>query len=91
MRRTTLLAAGLATAAILAPATASASPACFGTTGTEVVCVDPLGQTVYSDCVYLGSGPCRPVHVPGPTASCEGVFDCDLIAFCLVAVDICVL
>ena len=54
-----------------APAMAQTT-VCAGTTGTFVVCTDPIGGTVTSDCVYLGPPPCMWVTIPGPTLSCGG-------------------
>jgi hypothetical protein len=77
------LAAGLVTAAVLAPAgTAHAEPSCFGTSGTVVVCVDPTGTTYYQDCVYLGGDTCTPVTVPGPSVTCGGMVTCDFEVAC---------
>lgn len=89
-RRRRLLAVALAAAAVSLPAAASAAPVCAGTTGTEYVCVDPVGQPLYSDCVYLGEPPCTPVTVPGPGVSCDGLVDCRALALCFAIVDICV-
>lgn len=89
MRPSTLLAAALAAAAVSMPTAASAAPVCAGTTGTEYVCVDPLGRTLYSDCVYVGSPPCTPVNVPGPAVSCDGVLDCRVFSVCFATIDIC--
>ena len=71
MRRITIFIAAIA--ATLGMATAAhANPTCVGTTGTAYVCVDPIGGTLYSDCVYVGQPPCIPVTVPGPIVTCGG-------------------
>ena len=57
-----LLATGLALGAALA-GTGTAN-ACYGTQRTITVCT--ANAVVYSDCVYAGSGPCKPVVVEGP-------------------------
>lgn len=93
MRRTLSFAVAFAATAV-APTAAYAQPACVGTSGTEVVCVDPLGRTYYSDCVYLGSSTCTPVAVNGPAVTCEGLVDCDrligTLSLCFATVDICI-
>ena len=73
-RRATLFGAGLMGAGSLflaAPAQA-AIPVCAGTQTTVVICVDPTGGTLYSDCIYAGPPPCTYVTVPGPTVQCGG-------------------
>lgn len=73
-KRATLFGAGV----LMAGTIFTASPAmaqttvCAGTAGTVVVCTNPTGGTVTSDCVYLGPPPCMNVTVPGPTLSCGG-------------------
>ena len=57
-----LLVAGLALGAVLAGN--GTANACYGTQNTATACT--ADATVYSDCVYLGSGPCKPVSVDGP-------------------------
>lgn len=84
MRRSLLLlAAGLA--AVVPAGAASAAPPstwfCAGTASTAVFCVDPIGGVLYTDCVYLGSGPCTPVSVPGPLLACGGPL-IDPILYC---------
>ena len=72
MKRTVLsFGAGLLMAAGLA-LPAAAAEVCVGTQELLYVCVDPVGRTYYSDCVYVGSPPCVPVNVPGPTLYCGG-------------------
>lgn len=44
--------------------TGTASAACYGTQQTATVCT--ANATVYKDCIYLGSGVCRPITVTGP-------------------------
>lgn len=56
---------------VAAPAQASI-PICAGTQATVVLCVDPTGGTLYSDCIYAGPPPCIWVTVPGPTIQCGG-------------------
>lgn len=69
MRRA-LVVLGLVAASLgLAP---SALAACAGTERTVVVCVNPTGQILYSDCVVVVAPPCIPVDVPGPTIQCGG-------------------
>lgn len=73
-KRATLFGAGLMMAGSLfvaSPATAQTT-VCAGTAGTVVVCTDPTGGTVITDCIYAGPPPCVPVTVPGPTLSCGG-------------------
>ena len=60
-----LMAAGLALPA-------SAAEVCAGTQALVFVCVDPVGDTIYTDCVYVGPPPCVTVTVPGPSVSCGG-------------------
>lgn len=85
MRRL-LLVAAVCLAATVPGGTASATPPstwfCAGTASTAVFCVDPLGRVLYSDCVYLGSGSCTPVSVPGPALACGGPL-IDPILVCL--------
>lgn len=57
-----LLATGLALGAALAGT--GTAHACYGTQKTITVCT--ANVVVYSDCVYLGTGPCKPVSVDGP-------------------------
>lgn len=75
MRRKATLVGAVLTAAgslfVAAPAQASI-PVCAGTQATVVLCVDPTGGTLYSDCIYAGSPPCTTVTVPGPTIQCGG-------------------
>lgn len=73
-RKATLFGAGVMAAGSLfvaAPAQA-AVPVCAGTQRTIILCVDPVGRTLYEDCIYTGSPPCTPVSVPGPTIQCGG-------------------
>lgn len=74
MKGTRLLAAAALTAGLMAVApAASADENCVGAEGTLVVCVDPLGQTIYDTCVYTGGEECTPVSVPGPVITrCDG-------------------
>jgi len=44
--------------------TGTASAGCYGTQQTATVCY--ANRVVYTDCVYAGSGPCKPVSVIGP-------------------------
>ena len=78
-RRTTLFGAGLMVAgSMFLAAPAQAGPlVCAGTASTAVICVDPTGGTLYSDCVYLGPPPCTNVTVPGPVTYCGGILYCD--------------
>lgn len=68
--KSTLFGVGLIAAATLGPAT-PAQAACFGTTNTVILCVDPTGSTLYEDCVVIIEDPCHPVSVPGPKVWCE--------------------
>lgn len=61
-----LTAAALAVGMIAVAPTASADEACVGTEETVLVCAEPLGRTLFSDCVYVGGDTCMPVSVPGP-------------------------
>ena len=73
-KRATLFGASVFIAGSLftaAPAMAQTT-VCAGTANTAVVCTDPTGGTVASDCVYLGPPPCTWVTIPGPTLSCGG-------------------
>ena len=78
----TLLAAGLACAAVLVPAPAYADATCLGTSGTVVVCADPTGKTYWSDCVYAGGDTCTQVTVPGPAVTCGGMLNCEVHIVC---------
>lgn len=69
--RKILVILGLVAASVTIGAPA-AHAACVGTDRTVVVCVDPTGQTLYSDCVHVVIPPCIPVNVPGPTIYCGG-------------------
>lgn len=47
---------------------------CFGSNGTVKACADSSKITVslkpfITDCVYLGTGPCKPVTVPRPVVT----------------------
>ena len=72
MRVRLLAAAALAAASVMATGGTS-SAACFGTSNTVVLCVnpgalptvDPTGSS-YDDCVWIGDR-CEPVSVPIPT------------------------
>ena len=95
MRSRILVAAALAAAALSTGSAADAAT-CVGTAQTAVVCVtvnygalpkvDPNGNN-YSDCVYVGAPPCRPVSVDYPsvtpgsgqliTYSCGGILYCN--------------
>lgn len=72
MRRTLIAAVVTGIAALSAAPALSAT--CVGTANIGRVCstVSPTGGTLYSDCVYLGGGPCTPVTVPGPTGCITG-------------------
>lgn len=64
-----LLAVAALAGALFVAAPASAD--CYGTQNVGVVCSTVnLGGTLYEDCVYLGSGPCTPVSVPGGPQGC---------------------
>ena len=67
-----LLVVSAVAAAALSVGAAPASAGCYGTTGTLVVCVDPTGPPLWSDCVHTGSSTCTPVDVPGPAVQCSG-------------------
>ena len=70
MRRILIVLGVVAASFGIAPA---AFGACAGTANTVVICVDPTGQTLYSDCVYYVIKPgCATVTVPGPTIQCGG-------------------
>lgn len=70
MRRILIMLGVIAASLGIAPA---AFGACAGTQNTVVICVEPTGQTIYSDCVYYVIKPgCIPVSVPGPTIQCGG-------------------
>lgn len=70
--------AGLMAVATLAAPAAAQVPVCAGTTSTAYVCIEPTGQTLITDCVYVGPPPCTPVSVPGPTVTCGGALISDL-------------
>ena len=79
-RRATLFGAGLLAAGSVFVTAAPAQAACFGTTNTVIVCVDPTGSTLYEDCAVIIEPPCHPVSVPGPKVWCEptnGPLVCD--------------
>lgn len=69
MRRIIVVLSIVAASLGIAPA---AFAACAGTAATVVVCVNPTGGTIYSDCIYTGGSTCTPVTVPGPTLDCGG-------------------
>lgn len=79
MKGTRLLAAAALAAGLMAVAPAAAADEnCVGAEGLMVVCVDPLGRTIYDTCVYTGGEECTPVSVPGPMVTrCEGIPDTD--------------
>jgi hypothetical protein len=58
-----LAATALGVSAVLA-GTGTASAACYGTQNTVTVCT--ADAVVYQDCVYTGTGPCKPVSLVGP-------------------------
>ena len=77
MKKTLVVLAVVAGSLGIAPA---ASAACVGTAATVVVCVNPTGGTLYTDCVYVVNPPCIPVTVPGPTLACGGAIGERLIS-----------
>ena len=67
MKRVRLLVvAAIAVGSMVVAPAASADESCVGTEETVVLCVEPTGRTLYSDCIYTGGDTCMPVSVPGP-------------------------
>jgi hypothetical protein len=80
MRRARFLLAAVVTASLVAVApAASADESCVGTEETVVVCVEPTGRTLYSDCIYTGGDTCTPVSVPGPDVTRCKILDLTLL------------